>query len=262
MNLLIVDDEIIAIKALLAAVNWQNYGIAGDVYEAHNTAEALNIMSSQTVDVILCDIEMPGENGIEFIRKVRASGADAAIVFLTCHAKFEYAQEAIRLGCEDYILTPAPYENIAETVQKSAQKILAARENRQIAKYGAQWLNEKREKTQDKQKPLTPKDLTGEVTAYILSHLSDEDLSVTQIANRYFLNEDYISRVFKREKGVSIKRFIIMERMELAKRLLNGTAVSVTAVAEQTGYSTYSYFEAAFSKYYGCTPTSMLNKNK
>jgi AraC-like DNA-binding protein len=56
---------------------------------------------------------------------------------------------------------------------------------------------------------------------------------------------------------MSIKRYIINERMEHAKRLLESQTVSVAKVAEQVGYSSYSYFVAAFTKHYGCTPTNV-----
>ena len=50
------------------------------------------------VDILLCDIEMPGENGLGLLRWVREQEKEIECIFLTCHAKFAYAQEAIILG--------------------------------------------------------------------------------------------------------------------------------------------------------------------
>ena len=72
------------------------------------------------VDIMLCDIEMPGENGIELLRWVRQEHMDVECIFLTCHANFSYAQDAVKLDCMDYVLIPVRYEEIAESVRKVA----------------------------------------------------------------------------------------------------------------------------------------------
>ncbi|MDR1640867.1 MAG: response regulator, partial [Clostridiales bacterium] len=221
MNLLIVDDEAVALQALRKAVKWPEYGICGAVYEARDSSEAMEVLSSKEVDILLCDIEMPGDSGIELVMKMREAGTDISIVFMTCHAKFEYAHEALRLGCDDYILTPASYSDIAEAVSKAAQKLKASREGKQMQRYGEQWLHEKKELIQSERVALTNAEIADDICAYVLANLSDSKLSVKQLAERHFLHEDYVTRIFKREKGISIKRFIINERMELAKRLLD-----------------------------------------
>jgi two-component system response regulator YesN len=91
----------------------------------------------------------------------------------------------------------------------------------------------------------------------VIANLADSKLSVIQLANKISLNQDYLTRVFKHEMGSSIKSFIIKERMERARQLLETSNVSVLKVAEQTGYSSCSYFVAAFTKYFGRSPTSV-----
>lgn len=118
MNLLIVDDEAVAIKGMLEGIRWKECGIDGSIWTASSAERALKILNVQQVDIMLCDIEMPGTSGLELIRTVRKTNKEMPCIFLTCHASFEYAQEAIRLGCSDYILKPAPYEVIEENLKK------------------------------------------------------------------------------------------------------------------------------------------------
>jgi AraC-like DNA-binding protein len=104
---------------------------------------------------------------------------------------------------------------------------------------------------------MSRKKISETICAHVMANLSDSKFSVMQLANILFMNEDYLTRVFKREMGISIKKYIINERMAYARTLLETKSVSVAEVAEQVGYSSYSYFVAAFSKHFGCTPTSV-----
>lgn len=256
MNLLIVDDEVLAVQGMMQGIDWKQSGIDGEVHVAHDAGHAYGIIESQAIDVVLCDIEMPGENGIELIRRVKSEYPDIACVFLTCHAKFEFVQEALRLGCEDYILSPAPYEAIAAVISRVAAELLQSRENRELAKYGRGWLHERDRDAENAQGDRRSAEEIAEDTArYILSNLSSGKLSVKSLAERSFINEDYLNRIFKREKGVSINSFIIRERMALAARLLKNPALSVASVAAETGYVNYPYFVTVFKRHYGCTPT-------
>ena len=82
------------------------------VVPAYNAFEAKQILLTQRVDIMLCDIEMPVENGLALFRWVQEQGLDTECIFLTAHADFYYAKEAVRLGGFDYILQPARYEDI------------------------------------------------------------------------------------------------------------------------------------------------------
>lgn len=197
MNLLIVDDDIIAVKGLLDGVNWGECGVDGNIWSACNAVQALKIVENEMIDIILCDIEMPGENGIEFIRKVRAFYPEIICIFLTCHAKFEYAQEAVRLGCQDYILTPAPYEAISEVIQKNVKELMELRQRKTMEKYSEQWLYQQEKIIENMQGYHNDiSEIVEETVRFILSNLDSSELSVSSLAKRVYLNEDYLNRIF------------------------------------------------------------------
>ena len=72
MTLLIVNDVEMTIKFLTTKIDWKKYRHFPDFFTAYNADEAKEIFRDQEIDIILCDIEMPGEDGISLIRWVRS----------------------------------------------------------------------------------------------------------------------------------------------------------------------------------------------
>ena len=104
MNIMIVDDEQPAIEGLLHLIDWQSYGFE-HIYTARSMTEAMSVLKGDAVEIMICDIEMPVESGLDLFRWVRKQGLDTECIFLTAHADFFYAKEAVRLGGFDYILS-------------------------------------------------------------------------------------------------------------------------------------------------------------
>lgn len=265
MRLLMVNDEILTVENMKEEINWKLYGI-DDVLTAYNVADGQKAIDTFPIDILLCDIEMPGQNGLELIRWIKEKKLNIECILLTCHADFEYAREAVTLGCQDYILIPAEYEKIGETVKKVVNRCLEKNENRKLQEYGRSWLHTQEESTiPSGSLSKTPKQIVNECIDYIMNNLDDEALSVNEIAAHFYLNAIYLNRIFKKEKGISIGQFIIREKMALASRLLKNPACQATSVANQVGYPNYSYFSSIFKKYYGCTPAqyrdTKINEN-
>lgn len=135
MNLLIVDDQAKVVQGLLKGIDWPAYGI-DQVYGALSVAGALEIFQAHAIDVLLCDIEMPIANGLSLVQWVKEHGLDTQCILLTSHAKFEYAQQSVKLHVSDYILQPASYESIAAAVQNAVRKICAERTEKELTGLG------------------------------------------------------------------------------------------------------------------------------
>ena len=93
-----------------------------EVLVALNALEARAILQKNAVDVMLCDIEMPMENGLSLIRWVREQKMPVRCILLTAHPDFQYAREAIPLDVTDYIVQPAPYSEVLRVVRKAVQE--------------------------------------------------------------------------------------------------------------------------------------------
>lgn len=138
MNVLVVDDQYDVVQGVMAGVDWQELHI-DHVYPAYGPDEARMLLNKHQVHIMLCDIEMPLENGLELFKWAKAQYPAIECIFLSSYSEFEYAQEAIQLGCFDYILQPARYEEIQASVERAIHKIHANTHVRQIYEYGAYW---------------------------------------------------------------------------------------------------------------------------
>ncbi|MDO5423336.1 MAG: response regulator [Eubacteriales bacterium] len=257
MNLLIVNDEKLTAETMKKDILWENYGIS-EVFTAYDTESGKQCIEEHPIDIMLCDIEMPGENGLALLRWVRENKKEIECVFLTCHASFAYAQEAISLGCQDYILIPAKYEKIGEAIAKVAERIRRQREEARYQEYGKYMLKEKLR--QEEKEKVEPEKVAEEVSAVIMKNLANVELSVDRLAEQFHFHPVYLNRIFKKEKGVSVSQFIINERMKMAALMLESGQYGASEVAEKVGYSHYTNFYNMFKKYHGCSPASYLEK--
>lgn len=135
MNVLLVDDQVPVVREICSGVDWEKIGIK-EVYQAYSAFEARKILEKQQVDIMLCDIEMPVEDGLSLYRWVKERGLVEECIFLTAHADFDYAREAVRLGGFDYILQPARYEEIQDAVIRAENRICTRVEAQKYSSYG------------------------------------------------------------------------------------------------------------------------------
>lgn len=253
MKLLVLDDEKIAVDFMVEGVDWASCGIT-QVFTAYDTVEAKEILKKERVDLLLCDIEMPGMNGLEFLQWMRENGYDMPCIFLTCHAKFEYAQTALRLGSFDYLLKPVPYKQIEEKIRTLVEKVEGSRTEAKMKELGKNWIAGQVKELKEKEgSHRTPKQLAEDMTAFMTEHIADPELSVTVIARKFGYNSDYLTRIFQKEKGMTPGKYLVKLRMDTAALLLKEND-NVMQVAEAVGYSDYSYFSKSFKNTYGVTP--------
>ncbi len=117
MNVLLVDDQERILRAMEKLVNWEKLGIK-QVFTADGAAAARKILDTCHIDIMLTDIEMPGEDGISLQKWQVRKYPCILCVFLTSHADFSYAREAIHNGAFDYILQPASIEDVEEVIRR------------------------------------------------------------------------------------------------------------------------------------------------
>jgi two-component system KDP operon response regulator KdpE len=101
-KLLVVDDEPALRRALRTSLTASGF----DVSEARNGDEALSMLSHTPVDLVLLDINMPGRNGIDICRRIRASAMRTGIVMVTVRDSEEDKVQALEAGADDFITKP------------------------------------------------------------------------------------------------------------------------------------------------------------
>ncbi|MDF2925233.1 MAG: two component transcriptional regulator, AraC family [Paenibacillaceae bacterium] len=96
-------------------------------------------------------------------------------------------------------------------------------------------------------------DIIGLARQYIVEHIT-EDLSLEELADRFYLSPYYFSRIFKARTGENLIDFIIRHKMERAMELLRVPRYKVYEVSHMVGYKSERYFSKVFKSYAGCTP--------
>ncbi|CAM4520371.1 MAG: response regulator [Paenibacillus macerans] len=133
-KLILADDEEDVREGLLQLIDWESVGFAvADT--AENGKEAAEMVEKHVPDVVVTDIQMPFMNGLQLAEWIRGHYPATKIIILTGYEEFEYAQKAIRLGIDEYILKPFSAAELADILRKVKEQIdaeLAEKENVQL----------------------------------------------------------------------------------------------------------------------------------
>ena len=111
-KILLVDDEELVIKSLIATLNWNEYGFEISGYSL-SAEDALQKVEKLKPDVVITDIKMPKINGLELLQMIKAIYPDMHCIVISGHAEFAYIQKSIRLEAEGYCLKPFDADEIA-----------------------------------------------------------------------------------------------------------------------------------------------------
>ncbi|WP_419889998.1 response regulator transcription factor [Paenibacillus xylanexedens] len=140
MNVLIVDDEISAIEAVRNGIQWDKVGVQ-HIYVAASLQEAIHRFSECPIDILLSDIEMPMGSGLELLKWVNEHHPHVKCVFMTCHADFQFLQNALQLGSVDYILKPLDFLRVTVVLENTIKKI---RMERILKENSNSWIQNKK----------------------------------------------------------------------------------------------------------------------
>jgi DNA-binding NtrC family response regulator len=123
-NILIVDDDSITRQTLSMALE--------DDYEtitAGDGSEALEILGREEIDLVLSDLDMPGMNGIELLKRIKQTETPPPVIFITGQGTIETAVKAMKLGACDYVSTPVNVDRLILLINKSLENKALREEN-------------------------------------------------------------------------------------------------------------------------------------
>lgn len=130
-KVLLVDDEERVTQGMSRFVPWEEMGfaVAG---AATSVARALVFIESNPIDLVITDIQMPVQNGLELIRLLRPQYPHMKFVILSAYSEFAYAQEALRLGAFDYLTKPINFAQMKALLLKVHKRLDEERQREEI----------------------------------------------------------------------------------------------------------------------------------
>ena len=117
MQIMIVDDERIIREAFYYWFQKSGHPVA----TAASGEEALKQLARAPFDLLFVDIKMPGMDGIELLRTVKARYPETVVIIITAYGSIESAVEAMRIGAADYLLKPFKPDQLSLVMEKVAQ---------------------------------------------------------------------------------------------------------------------------------------------
>ncbi|MDA8234589.1 MAG: response regulator [Clostridia bacterium] len=113
-NVLVVDDQLGVRRLLFEAFQEDGYKV--DL--AGNGLEAVDRVKQGMPDLILMDMKMPGMNGLEALRVIKAMDSSASVIMMTAYGELEIVTEAMSLGVKEYVTKPFDINELRTLVRQ------------------------------------------------------------------------------------------------------------------------------------------------
>lgn len=212
--------------------------------------EALEMIRGTVPDIIISDVMMPGIDGNEFCRQVKADSrtANVPFVLLTARHSYESRLEGLTAGADDYMTKPFTMD----VLKLRISKLLDIRQRRSHIE----------PKPSDVEITSMDEKLIERGVKYVEDNISRSDLSVEELSA-----ELGMSRVNLYKKLLALTdrtpiEFIRIIRLRRAEQLLRESQMNVSEVAYQVGYNGTKYFSKYFKEEFGMTPSEYLEKHR
>lgn len=219
---------------------------------ARDGQEAIDIATEQVPDLVITDVMMPYKDGFEVCRNLREDNrtSHVPIVMLTAKADLESKLEGLEHGADAYLAKPFHKEELLMRIRK----LLERRQQLQQYYLGLAGIAGAGTPKDIPAIPETEHQFVLNVRAIVEAHLDDGSFDVEQLCRKMAMSHSQLHRKLSALTGFPATKFIRYVRLNKAKELLQNPALSITAVAFDTGFNDPSYFGRVFKQEFGMTP--------
>ena len=221
---------------------------------ASNGKQALEIAVKENIDLVVSDVMMPIMNGIELCNNLKTDikTSHIPVVLLTAKSGIENELHGLRNGADAYLTKPFNAEKVLLTVGN----IINTRKKNQLLFKG-----EKSEKLSEPAINPLDKKLIDKILKVVNEKISDSNFSVDELGREAGLSRMHLFRKLKALTGDTPSDLIKKIRLEKSKVLIEEGELSISDIANDTGFSTPGNFSTAFKKFYGDTPAQYRSKH-
>lgn len=242
-TVLIVDDNDDMRRYLRTLLTGKYY-----VIEATDGESGLKVARESVPDIIVSDVMMPVMDGLQFCRKIKddTMTSHIPVILLTARSTEDQQVEGLSSGADAYMTKPF-----------SATVLLARIDN--LLKSRAQLRHlfdgkAQNEKEEEAKLASPDREFIDHLKAAIQKHLAESNLKMDDLGAEMGISRVQLYRKVKALTGLSPVELLKQMRLQKAYALLQHSALSVSEIAYDTGFSSPAYFSTCFKKQYGKYP--------
>lgn len=249
-SLLIVDDDQ-QIREYITRIFEQKYR----VYTAGNAEDGFALTKEKMPDLIISDVVMPGQSGIELCNQIKSDIhlSHIPVILLTASASTETKLKGLEEGADDYLDKPFEKELLIARVNN----LLKSRDNLQKYFYNEVTLKSNNLKISEEYKCFL-----NRCIAIVEKHLTDDNFSIKTLATEVGMSHSNLYKKVKSISGQSVNGFIRFIRLRKAAGLLINTDLNVNEVAFEVGFNDLKYFREQFNKLFSVNPSEYIRKHR
>jgi len=222
------------------------------IITASDGDEALRLLSSIRPAIVVTDLMMPGVDGIELCRRMKADPAHSAtpVIILTAKHDVNDKLEGLTTGADDYITKPF---NIDLLLLKMKKLVSLTR------KPASSFINP--DPGNIKITPLDEK-IVEKAVKYVTANIRRPDLSVEELSSHLGMSRVHLYKKLKASTGKTPIEFIRLIRLKRGAQLLRESQLNVSEIAFQLGFNSPKYFSKYFKEEFGMLPSVYQNKEE
>lgn len=226
---------------------------ANDVLEAENGLTALDLAFANIPDIIICDVMIPGKNGLDVTRILKNDirTAHIPIILLTARNEEQQRIEGLETKADAYLTKPFSLQLVHETVRS----LLANREKVK-SHYSSEAFSEEKSPASKK----LDRKFISEFCGVVESNISNEKFNVDDICRQMAIPRIQLYRKVKLVLNCNVNDYIIGTRLQKAKYYMQHENLSISEIAYKTGFSSAAYFSTVFKSKFGVTPSDFKSK--
>lgn len=208
-----------------------------------------NIRNNPEVELLVCDIMMPGINGLEVCREIKSDfdTEHIPVILLTAKSGMDDMLEGLECGADAYISKPFKISHLKVQIRQllKSREALKQKYQKKISFEAGGF--EFAENEEDK--------FVQKLNKYILENISDPDLNWETICREVNTSKSSLHRKLKALTGLSSGDYIRALRLGKAAEMLLNTSLTISEICFATGFNSPSYFTSCFKTQYDMSPT-------
>lgn len=252
-TILVIDDEIDNLRLAIEMLREQGL----EMVSARNGRDGLRIAARLQPDLILIDIRMPGLDGFEVCRLLKAEPAtsDIPVIFLTALDQIKDKAHGFMVGGVDYVTKPFDARELLMRVKNHLQigrRVAALKER--LDTLGTE------DAAAATEMPTRPLAIFQRARDLLIADLAQPP-DLATLARQCGTNRTYLQGLFQAQLGMSIFSYLREQRLQQARSLLEQGQDSVELVAHLVGYRNGRDLARAFKQRFGIAPSALLRSS-